>query len=722
MLEKMKLKNEKGITLIVLTITIIVILIVTSITIYNSNNQLAIKKVNNLYSDLESISTKVTAYYLENDTLPVYDNEYESSKSDFKTLIDTNGAEDNVINPNDGETYHVIDLSKLDNLTLNYGLEYKDWKEDQTPSPTEYQDLYIINDMTHQIYYPKGIKLRQNVYFTRDIDIALISRIDKSDIDDDFTIDELTSSIQKNKASTQAEEKIIATANLTLSIDTNSYVLNTLSYAWSDTSVDTEDAEQIKNITFSKFTLNQENNATLVSKGLDRLKEKYYLYIKVLDINGEEHFIENEVERLPNVEEGWALADDTNTLNDWYAYTDTSGTGAIATVNAPKLADGMEAIKYVGETDTTEATLTTLISGSRWANAMTKDGSMWVWIPRFAYKITSGYHKSGDDINPEDGTLGAGTIEIAFVKYDEDTDTNVFLDSSITGTIKTSGITDSDYDESNPSWILAPGFEFGDEHLDGFWFAKFEASNTDRYGADSSTANDTALTLQIKPNVTSWRNITSANIFETCLKLTSESNYSTYFNSVANVDTHMTKNVEWGAVAYLAHSKYGLNGQEICINTNSSYKTGMGSGSTTSAGNTTNQYNKKTGITASTTKNVYGIYDMSGGAWEYVAGCYTQETSIFTSKTESTFISKYIDVYSDYCIAKYGDTVYETSSSSSGTNAWFKDYSNFVGSSFPAFKRGGYIGNGSGTGLFCFSLDTGNAIINCGFRSVCVVM
>ena len=59
-----------------------------------------------------------------------------------------------------------------------------------------------------------------------------------------------------------------------------------------------------------------------------------------------------------------------------------------------------------------------------------------------------------------------------------------------------------------------------------------------------------------------------------------------YFNNVSNVDTHMTKNVEWGAVAYLAHSKYGLNGEEICINTNSSYKTGYGIGDTTSTSGT----------------------------------------------------------------------------------------------------------------------------------------
>ena len=66
----------------------------------------------------------------------------------------------------------------------------------------------------------------------------------------------------------------------------------------------------------------------------------------------------------------------------------------------------MTAIKYSTDSD--------LTAGSKWANAMTKDGSMWVWIPRYAYKIT---YKSS---NKSEG----GTIEIAFLK---DTTNESFL-------------------------------------------------------------------------------------------------------------------------------------------------------------------------------------------------------------------------------------------------------------------------------------------------------
>ena len=421
--------------------------------------------------------------------------------------------------------------------------------------------------------------------------------------------------------------------------------------------------------------------------------------------------------KVANMPDSWQQADGSNSQNDWYAYKDTStANGSIANVNAPKLAEGMTAIKYVAGSDT--STYETLTAGSKWANAMTKDGSMWVWIPRYAYKITSGYHQSGSDINSTDGTLGAGTIEIAFL--DEQ---NNFLNGE-TGDVKTS-IADVTYTNNQQNeWLLAPGFTLGTEEISGFWFAKYEASNTDGYGNSSSTADNTELTLQIKPNVTSWRNIYSKNMFTVCqnLKNKQSNNELIYFNKVDNVDTHMTKNVEWGAVAYLAHSKYGLNGQEIAINTNSSYITGIGSGSTTSTASVTNQYNTPTGITASTTKNVYGIYDMSGGASEYVAGCYTNNTNYLTDNTDTSYQNKYIDVYSRYDNSKYGDAVYETSSSSSSSNSWFSDYSHFVNASYPVFGRGGNDAYGSNAGLFLFISNYFGVAHNCGgFRPVCVV-
>ena len=119
------LRNSKGVTLLVLTITIIVLLIITSITIGNFQNQLGKKNLNNLYSDIEAINTKISEYYLKNNSLPIYEeNAYMNNSSQLKLLFKTNGGKGTLINVNDENSYYVINLSKLENLTLNYGREY----------------------------------------------------------------------------------------------------------------------------------------------------------------------------------------------------------------------------------------------------------------------------------------------------------------------------------------------------------------------------------------------------------------------------------------------------------------------------------------------------------------------------------------------------------------------------------------------------------------------
>ena len=45
-------------------------------------------------------------------------------------------------------------------------------------------------------------------------------------------------------------------------------------------------------------------------------------------------------------------------------------------------------------------------------------------------------------------------------------------------------------------------------------------------------------------------------------------------------ESHMIKNSEWGAVAYLTESKYGRNGTEISVNQCNGVITGAGRGET----------------------------------------------------------------------------------------------------------------------------------------------
>ena len=189
----------------------------------------------------------------------------------------------------------------------------------------------------------------------------------------------------------------------------------------------------------------------------------------------------------------------------------------------------------------------------------------------------------------------------------------------------------------------------------------------------------------------------------------------------------MMKNTEWGAVAYLSRSIYGKNG-EVWNNpyynndTNASPITGLcGNESNGKDNATTNlantyKYNEAGGGNASTTANVYGVYDMAGGAWEYVAGIlsnYKANGNNYNFSNSTTYQNKYFDWYDGNSsdkntnyranTNKYGDAAYETSSSgNSVTDSWDSSYSSFPSSSHPVFFRGGHAYTGSGAGVFAF--------------------
>ena len=272
------MKNNKGITMISLVITIIVLIIVTSITIYNGTAQLGIKRVNSLYADIDSISTKVAEYYLKNEKLPVFENEYIDSidsQNKLEKIFKENGATTNITNANDKGAYYVIDLTKLDNLTLNYGDDYKEWTN--TSTSEDLQNIYIINSVTHQIYFPHGVRLRDEYYFARFPDENEISPIELEDVEDNWTMS--ITNISQNNID---ENYISLVADITLNNLGENYNLNSLEYAWTETN----DESELENISFSKFNVKEDKTATLASKSLRNIDGNYYLCLKIADING----------------------------------------------------------------------------------------------------------------------------------------------------------------------------------------------------------------------------------------------------------------------------------------------------------------------------------------------------------------------------------------------------------------------------------------------------
>lgn len=393
-------------------------------------------------------------------------------------------------------------------------------------------------------------------------------------------------------------------------------------------------------------------------------------------------------------------------------YVDKSG------ANPPIIVTGMIPIKWDGtnwvETDINDPYWYDY-SSKYWANAKTKDGSMWVWIPRYAYSITSGYH-----------TNTAGTIEIKFLKDK----TNISTDGMAVD------LTPTYTGDKQTNYVKHPAFKFGNDEIKGFWVAKFEPSVSDQkkecyINESEANCNDTSLVPKIIPNAKSWRYITIGNSFDVSLNM--KNNDLVYGWKNNEIDTHMMKNDEWGAVTYLSKSKYGAN-NVVWINNSSTYTTGCAgnSASASSYSGCQNQYHTSNGQKASTTHNIYGIYDMSGGSWERVTA-YVDNGSYNLTTYGKNIIeadAKYKNVYlkgtsdtlsSNYLANKnaFGDNIYETSLNGSSDNgSWYGNSAYMPHSINPWFNRGGGYSGSTYTGIFYYSYYYGGVGADNTFRPV----
>ncbi|MDR2336673.1 MAG: hypothetical protein LBE03_01045, partial [Candidatus Nomurabacteria bacterium] len=158
---------------------------------------------------------------------------------------------------------------------------------------------------------------------------------------------------------------------------------------------------------------------------------------------------------------------------------------------------------------------------------------------------------------------------------------------------------------------------------------------------------------------------------------------------------------------------------------------------------TSRAYHGTLGQLASSTNNVYGIYDIAGGAWEYVMGNFnsTQNSTAMAVMPNANYFNNYTTVagfgtqpsWSSSSSSYYynndvctwatcgGHALHETKiqqSVSSTYQSWGSDYSDFVLSSDPWFIRSGDSASSSVAGVFMSNDDNGNGNDRIVFRVV----
>ena len=214
----------------------------------------------------------------------------------------------------------------------------------------------------------------------------------------------------------------------------------------------------------------------------------------------------------------------------------------------------------------------------------------------------------------------------------------------------------------------------------------------------------------------------------------------------------MMKNSEWGAIAYLTQSKYGVYDKEIVINNHNENSGGTSSTkaegnnlasvyAVTGYNNTGKKWNEYLGEdeSPSTTGNMYGIYDLSGGLWEWTTG-YINNGSSSLIDCGSSYVTgtsnKYSTVYpysdegandtekekNNYKLNTkiYGDAIRETSIDGTGNSSWNEDDSYYARNNNTFFIRGGTFNMGDNSGSLTFNNANGASVFRYGFRSVLI--
>jgi len=674
-----KITSNKGITLTYLIITLIVLSILTGTILISTDGATKLKRITNMYNDLEILEEQVNIYYNENNKLPTS----KRIAEDFIILLGDKR------NSNDDNNYYLIDINLLADINLNYG-----------KGKTEL-DYYVVNAQSHTVYYLQGVNLNGVIHYRLPEGYTNINKVDKNAPDSfSMTIESTIDSIT-----------IKGTPTSNIEIKGYEYRIN--GGEWTTTQTENTyifpDLDEGETYTVSMRVIDKEGNITYASNNGMRVQLKYQ--------------------------------------------TKADGSyDEIAKVNTPdtsKLPE--ETTKYVKWNNNNEQITETIPENwynyerGEWANIKSTANELeayWVWIPRFAYKL------------PESST--AKEIEVIFIKgtgktgvLADGTEVECYYTTDTAITTDGSGLYSKKAAGAEEKWIIHPAFWWDNdsdgvmdvgEQLAGIWVGKYESSSSTPTATDGG-GNVTNLQVQIKPNVSSWRSIQVANMFTVCENIKKVG--GVIGNNSNEIDTHMMKNMEWGAVAILSQSKYGVfnpqskNGGQVWNNSNNTSKTGQaGSSAEVLKESTTSPYNSGNGPKASTTGTVYGIYDMAGGNHEYVMGLMAtktndEEPAVGRESTHTTGFTgklydgtaytgvrilpskKYYDLYKyesydNLNIGKIGDATSELKPSTT-TKTWNKDKVNFIFNG-PVFTRGGMWGANvaNGAGIFAYEITSGN--------------
>ncbi len=675
------IKSSKGITLVSLVVIIIVLLIIASISVISGIESYKDAQAIAFVSKLQVIQQRVNIIY-------------QNNKNDFST-VNTWGEDAGSIN-----VQAILDSVESSTLFTKFRL----FRPDKLKSQLGLNNIdlsVLICFETREVISLTGIEYDGRIHYVQD-------NLPTGKRNVEYTEPTISLELDKNVYGLNAE--------ITVTVKTNGNTSNNVPVVYK------EENGTWNNVIGNRVTISKTGN---------------YIF-KAVNTDAEEKSINVTLCNKPVVATGmipikyngnkWTITSEND--GKWFDYIDTSITGNLGFSKWANvmLSDGRYKVISGNVVDSQNGNAIVATDGTVMIEEVDL-GSMFVWIPRYMYNIVSGYHSST-----------AGEIDIKFLKGT----TNIPTDNTNINISTTAG---------QGNWIVHPCFQDGTDtnfengewnaEVPGFWVAKYQAgyqygmpgvtagtvqysnlkyTSLNGYTSNFLTTNLTKLSYPVfKANTYAYNMISVGDAY----LLSKEMDTAAMYGLNGTVDSHLQKNSEWGAVAYLTHSKYGRNRTEVEINNrnlnNAVYVRNASSGTLANVYAITSYGTKGTpnDIDASTTKNMTGVFDLSGSVYELTANFYKgghsnpEEKYSAMADINTINSSKYVTLY-DGATNKKGDATHETA-------IWFSDNATLINGTYPISFRGGYYLNSmQAAGIFSHSRATGNASINLGFR-VCLI-
>ena len=711
-MKKQNHTNSKGVTLVALIITIVVLIIIASIATYSGIDIIRSSRLTSFTTEMKIMQTEVNELYEQwkNGEIIIDDNGNVTIQEDESTQVSIGKDltyDSDVENQASYVLIHELDLG--DTLSDLKGYRYFDYATIEYLGIEGTEGEFFVNIEDRKVVSFKGFRYDGVMYYTLEQLPQSLYNVDYNPNQGKPTFDLSYEAIGDSKWR-------ITVSNIQYDGNIDKWYVKYQEDGtdyW-NTSEDLSfvvDKSWIYNVTIENGSVVSEPNKIFVNNVNDPELSEGMIPIK---------WVESE-QNTGN----WVIC----SANDpeWYNYIDqTNGVDGTSKWANVMLSDGKYYAQNSGNVDKTNKEPATMGQVVEEADL----GSMFVWIPRYAYSIESGYH-----------TNQAGKINISFLNGTEEYKTGDYICYSSQGEMARVQLIN---ESGQGNWNEHPAFTYGDDTIPGVWVAKFEASSSNS-SATNGGGNVKDLNVKVLPGKPSWRTITIGNSYTNCINMNNETNCVYYGISTNDnkIDPHLMKNSEWGAVAYLTQSSYGRNENEVTINNSSSYITGSAGNSVDADpdSGTTNDYTDSQGVLASTTGNETGIYDMNGGSEELIASYMNNGSSYLTTNGQTLLDApdKHKDVYEalaqDGSVATngndnsgknfekmssiFGNAIYEITANN--YIAWYNDVCYMPYSTNPFFVRGGYSRIGLESGLFRYNMTNGTLYPRNSFRPIIVV-